>query len=70
MKVVPGNLRVTKGRLPCLNTGRCFDTNDGVFNAAHLRAGGATLLFSVTQNEQIEQLGRYIHIFAPAAQRR
>jgi hypothetical protein len=37
-----------------------FDTNDAVFNAGRM-AQAATLIFSITQNEQIEQLGRYIH---------
>ena len=37
-----------------------FETNDAVFEAGRT-AQAATLLFSITQNEQIEQLGRYIH---------
>ncbi|MFS9668907.1 BcsE family c-di-GMP-binding protein, partial [Klebsiella pneumoniae] len=37
-----------------------FDTNDEVFNAGRT-AQAATVLFSITQNTQIEQLGRYIH---------
>ena len=37
-----------------------FDTNDAVFNAART-AQAATVIFSLSQNSQIEQLARYIH---------
>lgn len=59
-KVILSNLRVLEGAPALSEYWTLFDTNDGVFNAART-AQAATLLFSVTQNEQIEQLGRYIH---------
>ncbi|WP_174510202.1 cellulose biosynthesis protein BcsE [Klebsiella oxytoca] len=59
-KVVLSNLRVLEGAPALSEYWALFDTNDGVFNAAR-KSQAATLLFSVTQNEQIEQLGRYIH---------
>ena len=59
-KVVLSNLRVLEGAPALSEYWTLFDTNDGVFNAART-AQAATLLFSLTQNEQIEQLGRYIH---------
>ena len=59
-KVVLSNLRVLEGAPALSEYWTLFDTNDGVFNAART-AQAATRLFSVTQNEQIEQLGRYIH---------
>ena len=37
-----------------------FDTNDAVFNAARA-SQAATLIFSVEQTSQIEQVARYIH---------
>jgi len=37
-----------------------FDTNDAVFNAART-AQAATIIFSVEQTSQIEQLARFIH---------
>ena len=60
-KVVLSNLRVLEGAPALSEYWTLFDTNDAVFNAAR-KSQAATLLFSITQNEQIEQLGRYIHI--------
>ncbi|TCW14340.1 cellulose biosynthesis protein BcsE [Raoultella sp. BIGb0138] len=59
-KAVLSNLRVLEGAPPLSEYWTLFDTNDAVFNAGRT-AQAATLLFSITQNEQIEQLGRYIH---------
>ncbi|MEF3108211.1 cellulose biosynthesis protein BcsE [Raoultella sp. WB_B2P2-3] len=59
-KAVLSNLRVLEGAPALSEYWTLFDTNDAVFNAART-AQAATVLFSVTQNVQIEQLGRYIH---------
>ena len=63
-KVILSNLRVLEGAPPLSEYWTLFETNDGVFNAASM-AQAATLIFH-DQNEQIEQLGRYIHTSAPA----
>nr|VUD32177.1 cellulose biosynthesis protein BcsE [Raoultella sp. NCTC 9187] len=62
-KTVLSNLRVLEGAPALSEYWTLFDTNDAVFNAART-AQAATLLFSVTQNVQIEQLGA---IFIPCA---
>jgi cellulose biosynthesis protein BcsE len=59
-KVILSNLRVLEGAPALSEYWTLFDTNDAVFNAGRM-AQAATLIFSITQNEQIEQLGRYIH---------
>lgn len=53
-------MRVLEGAPPLSEYWTLFDTNDEVFNAGRT-AQAATILFSITQNTQIEQLGRYIH---------
>ncbi|AMQ60248.1 TPA: cellulose biosynthesis protein BcsE [Klebsiella aerogenes] len=59
-KIVLSNLRVLEGAPALSEYWTLFETNDAVFEAGRT-AQAATLLFSITQNEQIEQLGRYIH---------
>lgn len=59
-RVILSNLRVLEGAPALSEYWTLFDTNDAVFNAGRM-AQAATLIFSITQNEQIEQLGRYIH---------
>lgn len=54
------HVRVLEGAPPLSEYWTLFDTNDEVFNAGRT-AQAATILFSITQNTQIEQLGRYIH---------
>ncbi|WP_323108287.1 cellulose biosynthesis protein BcsE [Klebsiella quasipneumoniae] len=59
-KAILSNVRVLEGAPPLSEYWTLFDTNDEVFNAGRT-AQAATILFSITQNTQIEQLGRYIH---------
>ncbi len=59
-KTILSNLRVLEGAPALSEYWTLFETNDAVFNAGRM-AQAATLIFSITQNEQIEQLGRYIH---------
>ena len=59
-KVMLSNLRVLEGAPALSEYWTIFDTNDAVFNAAR-SAQAATVLFSITQNEQIEPLARNIH---------
>ncbi|HEC2073440.1 cellulose biosynthesis protein BcsE [Klebsiella oxytoca] len=59
-KTILSNLRVLEGAPALSEYWSLFETNDAVFNAGRM-AQAATLIFSITQNEQIEQLGRYIH---------
>lgn len=59
-KVILSHVRVLEGAPPLSEYWTLFDTNDEVFNAGRI-AQAATILFSITQNTQIEQLGRYIH---------
>lgn len=59
-KAILSHVRVLEGAPPLSEYWTLFDTNDEVFNAGRT-AQAATILFSITQNTQIEQLGRYIH---------
>ena len=59
-KAVLCNLRVLEGAPALSEYWALFETNDALFTAART-AQAATVLFSITQNVQIEQLGRSIH---------
>lgn len=59
-KDVLSNKTVLEGAPPLSEHWHLFDTNDGVFDAG-LTAQAATLIFSLTQTSQIEQLAQYIH---------
>ncbi|MFW0764780.1 cellulose biosynthesis c-di-GMP-binding protein BcsE [Trabulsiella odontotermitis] len=54
------NIAVLEGAPPLSEYWTLFDTNDAVFNAART-AQAATIIFTVAQNAQIEQLATYIH---------
>ena len=60
-KAILSHVRVLEGAPPLSEYWTLFDTNDEVFNAGRT-AQAATILFSITQNTQIEQLGRYIPV--------
>lgn len=59
-KEVLSNINILEGAPALSEHWTLFDTNDGVFNAART-AQAATVIFSLSQNSQIEQLARYIH---------
>lgn len=59
-KAVLSNINILEGAPALSEHWTLFDTNDAVFKASR-SAQAATVIFSLTQNSQIEQLARYIH---------
>lgn len=59
-KEVLSNINILEGAPALSEHWTLFDTNDAVFNAART-AQAATVIFSLNQNSQVEQLARYIH---------
>ena len=59
-KEVLSNINILEGAPPLSEHWTLFETNDAVFNAART-AQAATVIFSLNQNSQVEQLARYIH---------
>ena len=59
-KEVLSNINILEGAPPLSEHWTLFETNDAVFNAART-AQAATVIFSLSQNSQVEQLARYIH---------
>jgi len=59
-KQVLSNLDILEGAPALSEHWSLFDTNDAVFNAART-AQAATVIFSLNQNSQVEQLARFTH---------
>ena len=59
-KTVLSNINILEGAPALSEHWALFDTNDAVFNAART-AQAATVIFSLSQNSQIEALARNIH---------
>lgn len=59
-KQVLSNINILEGAPALSEHWSLFDTNDGVFNAART-AQAATVIFSLNQNSQVEQLARFTH---------
>ncbi|BBR56899.1 cellulose biosynthesis protein BcsE [Klebsiella sp. WP4-W18-ESBL-05] len=59
-KQVLSNIDILEGAPALSEHWTLFDTNDAVFNAART-AQAATVIFSLRQNSQVEQLAHYIH---------
>lgn len=59
-KEVLSNINILEGAPPLSEHWTLFETNDAVFNAART-AQAATVIFSLNQNSQVEQLAHYIH---------
>ncbi|EPK7357593.1 cellulose biosynthesis protein BcsE [Kluyvera ascorbata] len=59
-KTVLSNINILEGAPALSEHWMLFDTNDAVFNAART-AQAATVIFSLSQNSQIEALARNIH---------
>ena len=59
-KEVLSNIAILEGAPALSEHWSLFDSNDAVFNAART-AQAATVIFSLSQNSQIEQLARFTH---------
>lgn len=59
-KEVLSNIAILEGAPALSEHWSLFDTNDAVFNAART-AQAATVIFSLNQNSQVEQLARFTH---------